>query len=88
MNQRVLDRFQGVAKLLAPIGADQFYGTDIGGLLTDGVPGLPPHRRTRVAGICFDRHYTQPDTVDSDQAGGVEGACPSSQTVDVRCPPR
>ena len=65
MDKRVLDRFQGVAKLLAPIGADHFTegggGADIGPLLKDGVPGLSPHTG---GGHYFDWHHTQSDTVD------------------------
>ena len=65
MHKRVLDRFQSVAKLLAPIGADKFTegggGADIGPLLRDGVPGLSPHTG---GGHYFDWHHTQSDTVD------------------------
>ena len=65
MDKRVLDRLQGVAKLLAPLGADKFTegggGADIGPLLKDGVPGLSPHTG---GGHYFDWHHTQSDTVD------------------------
>ena len=65
MDKRVLDRLQGVAKLLAPLGADKFTegggGADIGPLLRDGVPGLSPHTG---GGHYFDWHHTQSDTVD------------------------
>ena len=65
MDKRVLDRLQGVAKLLAPLGADKFTegggGADIGPLLRDGVPGLSPHTG---GGHYFDWHHTQADTVD------------------------
>ena len=65
MDKRVLDRLQGVAKLLAPLGADKFTegggGADIGPLLKDGVPGLSPHTG---GGHYFDWHHTAADTVD------------------------
>ena len=65
MDKRVLDRFQGVAKLLAPLGADHFTegggGADIVPLLKDGVPGLSPHTG---GGHYFDWHHTQSDTVE------------------------
>ena len=65
MDKRILDRFQGVAKLLAQVGADKFTegggGADIGPLLKDGVPGLSPHT---AGGHYFDWHHTQSDTVD------------------------
>lgn len=65
MDKRILDRFQGVAKLLAPFGADKFTegggGADIGPLMKDGVPGLSPHTG---GGHYFDWHHSQADTVD------------------------
>ena len=65
MDKRVLDRLTGVAKLLAPLGADKFTegggGADIGPLLRDGVPGLSPNTG---GGHYFDWHHTQSDTVD------------------------
>ncbi len=65
MDKRVLDRLTGVAKLLAPLGADKFTegggGADIGPLLRDGVPGLSPNTGGEHY---FDWHHTQSDTVD------------------------
>jgi hypothetical protein len=65
MDKRILDKFVGVDRLLAPLGADHFTGggggADIGPLLKDGVPGLSPHTG---GGHYFDWHHTQSDTVD------------------------
>lgn len=65
LDRRILDKFQGVEKLLAPVGADHLTpgggGADIGPLLRDGVPGAAPH----IGGNhYFDWHHTNSDTVD------------------------
>ncbi|HEY3743592.1 MAG TPA: M20/M25/M40 family metallo-hydrolase [Bryobacteraceae bacterium] len=65
MDKRILDKFVGVERLLAPIGADHFTpgggGSDIGPIVRDGVPGLSP---LTSGGHYFDWHHTKADTVD------------------------